>query len=251
MKPSAPFGLQGKTALVTGSSRGIGRAIATTFGRAGARVILHGTVESAAMEEVLRLFQDEGLDGSAVYGDIGQMEDVCRIAGATSDAGILVLNASVQSYALPGAFDPAEFTRIFNTNLRSSFLLARELAPRMAARGWGRIISIGSVNQTSPGPRLCVYASSKAAQHNLVLALAREYACHGVTANTVSPGIIATDRNAEALADSDHAAHLLRLVPARRFGTAGDCAGIVLALASDACSYITGADIPVDGGMLL
>ena len=137
------------------------------------------------------------------------------------------------------------------TNLRSSFALVRAFAPRMAARGWGRIVSIGSVNQAHPAPRLAIYGAVKAAQRNLMLTAAKEWAARGVTVNTVAPGVIATDRNAEVLSDAAFADPLRETIPAKRFGTPEDCAGIVLALCSDACSYITGADIPVDGGMSL
>ena len=119
----------------------------------------------------------------------------------------------------------------------------------MAAKGWGRIISVGSVNAGHPAPRLAIYAAMKAAQKNMMLTAAKEWAANGVTANTISPGVIATDRNSKVLADASFADPLRETIPAKRFGTAEDCAGIVLALCSDACSYITGADIPVDGGM--
>ena len=168
-----------------------------------------------------------------------------------ADAGILVLNASVQSYGHVEDFDDAEFDRMVRTNLRSSFRLVRAFAPAMAARGWGRIVSVGSVNQAHPAPRLAVYAATKAAQKALMLTAAKEWAPRGVTVNTVTPGVIATDRNAKVLSDPAFADPLRESIPAKRFGTAEDCAGIVLALCSDACSYVTGADILVDGGMSL
>lgn len=246
-----PFDLTGRTAFVTGSSRGIGKAIAFALGGAGAKVVFHGTGDTPALRKTLEEAAAAGFAHDVVYGDIGNSEELKAVAEAGAGADILVLNASVQSYGRIGDFDEAEFDRMARTNLRSSFQLVGALAPKMAARGWGRVIFIGSVNQAHPAPRLAIYASTKAACRALALTAAKEYASGGVTVNTVTPGVIATDRNAKALSDGAFASALLGEIPAGRFGTAGDCAGIVLALASEACAYITGADILVDGGMSL
>ena len=141
--------------------------------------------------------------------------------------------------------------REFNTNVRASFALVQAFLPGMRERRFGRIVSIGSVNQRKPSPRLGIYAATKAAQANLILNCARSSAEFGVTANNVAPGVIATDRNAGTLADPVAARKILEQIPLRRFGTPEDCAGIVLLLCSEAGSYITGADIPVAGGMQL
>lgn len=246
-----PFDLTGRTALVTGSSRGIGKAIALALGSAGAKVVFHGTADTPAMRATLSEAASAGVDCRVEYGDIGDTACVKELAEACSDVDILVLNASVQSYGHIEDFDDDEFDRMVRTNLRSSFQLIKELAPRMASRGWGRVIFVGSVNQAHPAPRLAIYASTKAACRALVLTAAKEYAPGGVTVNTITPGVIATDRNAKVLSDRSFAESLCKNIPAGRFGNAGDCAGIALALASDACSYITGADILVDGGMSL
>ena len=251
MNAPSPVSLAGRTALVTGSSRGIGRAVAFALGRAGARVLLHGASDSHALRQALGDARAEGLAADALVADLGDDAETVRLAADAACADILVLNASVQSYGHIVDFDSAEFDRMVRTNLRSSFSLVRAFGPAMAARGWGRIVSIGSVNQAHPAPRLAVYASTKAAQKALMLTAAREWAAGGVTVNTVTPGVIATDRNAKVLADPAFADPLRESIPAKRFGTAEDVAGIVLALASDACAYVTGADIVVDGGMSL
>ena len=113
------------------------------------------------------------------------------------------------------------------------------------------MVALGSVNQWRQSPRLPIYAATKSAISNLIQNCARKYAADGITFNTIAPGVIATDRNTEALADQEIVAKLLTVIPAKRFGLAEDCAGIALLLASDAGSYITGCDIPVAGGMQL
>ncbi len=246
-----PFDISGKTALVTGSSRGIGRAVAMALGRAGAAVIFHGASDSGALRDTVAAAQAEGMEARKIVGDLGDSVEVRRLAAESDRPDILVLNASVQSYGKIEDFDDDEFSRMVRTNLRSSFQLVRLLGPAMAEKGWGRIVSIGSVNQGHPAPRLAIYAATKAAQKNLMLTAAREWAARGVTVNTVTPGVIATDRNAKVLSDPSFAEPLRESIPAKRFGTSEDCAGIVLALCSDACSYVTGADISVDGGMSL
>ncbi len=237
--------------MVTGSSRGIGRAIALALGRAGARVFFHGASDSPALRDAVETARAEGIEAEAHVADIGDSAECDRLAAECAGADVLVLNASVQSYGRIEDFDDEAFDRMARTDLRSSFRLVRAFGPAMAERGWGRIVSIGSVNQSHPAPRLAIYASLKAAQKNLMLTAAKEWAARGVTANTVSPGVIRTDRNTKVLSDAAFAESLREAIPARRFGTAEDCAGIVVALCSDACSYLTGADIPLDGGFSL
>ena len=148
-------------------------------------------------------------------------------------------------------FETGEFEREINANLRSAYLMLKAFLPPMQARKWGRVISVGSVNQLRPAARLSVYSVTKAALQNLMDNGAKEYACDGITFNTIVPGIIRTDRNRGILSDPEWIPKLQAMVPAGRFGTSEDCAGAVLLLASDAGSYITGAQIPIAGGMQL
>ena len=247
----SPFDLSSRKALVTGSSRGIGNAIAMALGRAGAHVVFHGTSESPALSAALTQAQAEGLMFSHVLGDIGSSAEVASLVSACGDLDILVLNASVQKYVTIGTFDEDEFDRTMHCNLRSCFQLIKAFAPHMVEQKWGRIISIGSINQAKPAGRLSIYASAKAAQLNLMNTAAKEYAAQGVTVNTITPGVIVTDRNREKLRDEEFADTIMQSIPARRFGTSEDCAGVAVLLASDAAAYITGADIPVAGGMQL
>ena len=235
-----PFDLSGKTALVTGSSRGIGKAIAFLLGRSGAHVIFHGVKMSDALQSTLSEAKAEGIECSAL-----------TAADCAGKVDILVLNASVQQYMHLRDFETREFEREINANLRSAYLILKAFLPPMQARKWGRVISVGSVNQLRPAARLSGYSVTKAALQNLMDNGAKEYACDGITFNTIVPGIIRTDRNRGILSDPEWIPKLQAMVPAGRFGTSEDCAGAVLLLASDAGSYITGAQIPIAGGMQL
>ena len=245
------FNLKGRTALVTGSSRGIGRAIAMLLGEAGAQIRFHASKPSARLDDTLAEAKGKGIDCDSVAADLSTPEGIETIVQTVRETDILILNASVQAYQTLTEFDPEEFAREFNTNVRSSFALVNAFLPGMAKRGFGRIITIGSVNQWKQSPRLCIYASTKSAQVNMIMNCARSYAKFGVTANNIAPGVIATDRNKAALDDPAMAEMIMKQIPAARFGTAEDCAGLALLLCSEAGSYITGADIPVAGGMQL
>ena len=245
------FNLKGRTALVTGSSRGIGRAIAMLLGEAGAQIRFHASKPSARLDDTLAEAKGKGIDCDSVAADLSTPEGIETIVQTVRETDILILNASVQAYQTLTEFDPEEFAREFNTNVRSSFALVKAFLPGMAKRGFGRIITIGSVNQWKQSPRLCIYASTKSAQVNMIMNCARSYAKFGVTANNIAPGVIATDRNKAALDDPAMAEMIMKQIPAARFGTAEDCAGLALLLCSEAGSYITGADIPVAGGMQL
>ena len=199
------FSLAGHTALVTGSSRGIGREIALTLARAGATVILHGSRESAKLRDAVELVKQIGGRVECVTADLtddkatAALPDACRALGLEVD--ILVLNASIQEYLHVTDYEPEEFAREFNTNVRSSFALVKAFLPGMAKRGFGRIITIGSVNQWKQSPRLCIYASTKSAQVNMIMNCARSYAKFGITANNIAPGVIATDRGKLTITD--------------------------------------------------
>lgn len=245
------FNLHGKRALVTGSSRGIGHAVAMLLAEAGAHVIFHGLEKSGKLEQSLATAAARGFSCEAAEADISTEAGVRHLAAAAGNVDILVLNASAQSYMTVEDFNYDEFDREFHANVRASIELIRAFLPGMRDRGFGRIISLGSVNQYRPAARLSVYAATKAAQNNVIMGVARVYAKYGITANNIAPGVIATDRNREVLSNEAAAAQIMGLIPSARFGTAEDCAALALLLASDAGSYINGADIPVDGGMHL
>lgn len=237
--------LKGKRALVTGSSRGIGRAIAVALARAGAGVIVHGVAASQAAEETLA---EIGENARFIAGNLADANACLDIAKAAGPIDILILNASYEKRFDWRDLPIEEMDRQWAVNVRSSMILMQELVPGMADRGWGRVIAIGSIQEAKPNPRLAVYAASKVAQTSLVRTLAKEVGRQGVTVNNLAPGAIATDRNAEVLADADYAARVAAQIPAGRVGTPEDCVGACLLLCSDAGSYINGASLYVDGG---
>lgn len=249
------FSLKGHTALVTGSSRGIGRACAMALGAAGAQVIFHASADSPRLDGAVAEARAAGIKCCAVTGNLEKVDDIPAmlksIPGAFGTPDVLVLNASVQDYMHIEEFSLDEFDREMKVNVASGYQLVKELLPAMESKKWGRIIAIGSVNQWKQAPRLTVYSATKCAQLAMILSLARSHAGSGVTFNNVAPGVVATDRNAVALSNRETVERLMDAIPARRFGEPEDIAGTVLLLASDAGAYINGADIPVTGGMHL
>jgi NAD(P)-dependent dehydrogenase (short-subunit alcohol dehydrogenase family) len=167
---------------------------------------------------------------------------------ALGGVDILVLNASYEVRGDWAGVSLADIDLQLAVNFRSSLLLCQALAPAMAQRGWGRVIGLGSIQEVKPNPALLVYAAAKAAQANMMVNLARELGPAGVTVNTLSPGAIATDRNAGALSDPDYRRRVEAQIPAGRIGQPGDCVGACLLLASDAGAYVNGAVLRVDGG---
>jgi len=247
------FDLKGHVALVTGSSRGIGRAIALALARAGASMAVHGVRPGENLTAAHNEIQALGVPTVELTGDLSDSKDVekiihdCRVFCGAPD--ILVLNASIQTYMPIEEFSAEEFEKEFASNVRSAFELVHAFLPDMKAKGWGRILSIGSVNQWKQSPRLPVYAATKSALANFMVSCARHNSRYGITANNLAPGVITTDRNRDALSDRDFSEHLRATIPAGRFGTPEDCAGLALLLCSNAGAYITGEDIAIDGGM--
>ena len=240
------FDLTGKTALVTGSARGIGLAVAAALADAGCRVILHGSSESAHLKSAA-----EKLNADYAAADLGNPEELKVLFEKVPAVDILVLNGSVQSYTGLDNFSLPEFERMIRVNVASTFELLAHYVPQMAAKKFGRVIGISSINQIRPAPRLAVYSATKAALANIIAMTAKKYAADGVTANAILPGVIVTDRNREALKDEAFAASLRDSIPAHRFGMPEDCAPLAVFLASEEASYITGAEIPVAGGWQL
>lgn len=245
-------GLKGKVAFVTGSSRGIGRAAALELARAGSSVIFHGTAPSAALDSAAAEAGTDSLKLTADFSDLQAVELLAeKLIKEQKVPEILVLNASVQSYTGLENFDAAEYLRMFNTNVESSCILLHRLLPEMRKKMWGRVIFVGSVNGTKPASRLALYGSTKAALMNIAQTAAVENAPFNITVNTILPGVIETDRNAKALSDPEFAAMLKEKVPMHRFGTAQECGELIAFLASESASYITGAEIPIAGGLQL
>lgn len=250
--PFASFRLAGRTALVTGARREIGRAIALALAGAGARLAIHhaGTPEEHAdAATVVQEIHAMGGQAQAFAQDFTQDDAGHQLAAAVAawaPIDILVLNASIELPEELRSITREHFDRQIAVNLRTTLELLQALVPLMAERGWGRVVTIGSVQQERPHPSMFVYAGTKAAQFNWALSLARQFGGQGVTINNLAPGAILTARNRAQMAVEGDA--LVERIPTGRLGRPDDLAGAAMLLCSDAGSYINGANLFVDGG---
>ena len=246
------FDLHGKTALITGSNRGIGRSILLAYAQYGADVILHCRKPNERANQVIRQAEANGIRCYAVYADLSERDGPDRLYNGIKELGlnvdILVLGASIEIRNEWTKITDEEFDLQLNTNLRSPMKLMQKFIPDMQARHWGRVITMGSVQQVKPIPPMLVYSALKAAQYNMVLSLAPQIAPDGVTINNLAPGAIRTDRNAEALSDPAYEAHVQSLIPVRYIGQPDDIAAIAVYLASEESKYMTGENIIIAGG---
>jgi NAD(P)-dependent dehydrogenase (short-subunit alcohol dehydrogenase family) len=240
------FDLLKKKVLITGSTQGIGFAIAKCLSEAGATVFINGTNEEKAKRAADQI---EGAQTAVC--DLSLPDCADRLYKMTGDVDILILNASIQYRRAWDEITDEEFDKQIAVNFKASLKLIQKYAPYMQKQGWGRIITVGSVQQQKPHKDMLVYAASKAAQENMVRNLAKQLAPCGVTVNNVAPGVIETPRNSEALSDKEYAKQVLNGIPVGYAGAPQDCNGLILMLCSDAGRYITGADILIDGGMSL
>lgn len=237
-----------KTAFVTGSSRGIGRAIAIRLAADGFHVILHGVSETKHIKNLKNEIEQNGGKADILCADLCDTEATKKLGEALGEVDVLVLNASLQ-YRTPWQEITTEACyEQLNCNFVSSMLLIQAAVPHMKKTGWGRIITIGSVQEAKPHPDMLVYSASKAAQTNMMQSLSLQLAKDGITVNNVAPGVIYTDRNVEALSDPEYAKKVTDSIPVGFYGEPKDCAGIVSLLCSDEGRYITGQSIYVDGG---
>ncbi|WP_218221150.1 SDR family oxidoreductase [Nesterenkonia sp. Act20] len=245
------FDLTGKTAVVTGARRGIGRAMAETLAAAGADIIAVSASQETDGGEIGKVVRGLGrnFEGHAVdFQDRAQVEEFGRKVRGKVD--ILVNNAGTIRRA-PAAEHPDEWwDEVIDVNLSSQFVLSRSIGSAMVERGDGRIIFTASLLSFQGGISVPGYAAAKSGITGLVKALSNEWAGKGVTVNAIAPGYISTD-NTEALRDDPvRSKEILSRIPAGRWGEAEDLGGAAVFLASAAADYVTGAIIPVDGGWL-
>lgn len=242
------FDITGKTALVTGSSQGIGKAIAKCLSDYGATVFVHG---STSVEKCKKAAQEIGGNAEIAVADLSLDGCAEKLHEQTGDVDILILNASVQYRTPWNEISSEEFDKQVRINLKRTLELIQKYAPYMQRQKFGRIITVGSVQQYKPHKDMAVYAATKCAQMSLVTNLAKQLGAEGITVNNMSPGVIATPRNEKALSDAEYRKLILNGIPLGFEGKAEDCQGAILLLCSEAGRYITGIDLIVDGGMHL
>lgn len=244
--------LQGKVALVTGASRGIGQAIALELGRQGAIVIGTATTSSGA-ERIAETLKNNGIEGAGLVLDVGNDESVSstleHIQQHFGQPAILVNNAGITRDNLMLRMKDDEWYDVINTNLNSLYRLSKAVLRGMTKARWGRIINIGSVVGAMGNAGQVNYAAAKAGLEGFSRALAREVGSRGITVNSVAPGFIDTDMTRE-LPEAQRDA-LLGQIPLGRLGQAEEIAKVVAFLASDGAAYVTGATVPVNGGMYM
>jgi gluconate 5-dehydrogenase len=246
------FDLTGKTALVTGSSTGIGLALARGLGGAGARVLLNGRNE-ARLNDAVRTLREEGIDAHAAGFDATSPEDVSKaIARIEAEIGaidILVNNAGMQRRAPLEAFSHDQWRELMQTNVDSVFLVGKTVAPFMIARGAGKIINICSVQSELGRPNIAAYTATKGAVKMLTKGMAIDWGQHGIQVNGLGPGYFKTELTEALVKDEAFNAWLINRTPSRRWGDVEDLIGAAVFLASDASRFVNGHILYVDGGV--
>lgn len=249
------FSLQDKVALVTGSTRGIGRAIAQQFAEAGAKVVVSSRSEescSTAAKEIT----DAGLQAVGIPCHVGRKEQLQTLVDSTvkqwGQIDILVCNAATNPVYGPMHTVPDEaFDTVMNTNVRGVFQLCNMVCPAMAERGAGSVIITSSIAALRGDAVLGVYGISKVAETALVRNLAVEWGPQGVRANAIAPGLVKTDFARALWEDPKRLARVEQTTPLRRIGVPEDIAGVAHFLASDASAFVTGQTLVADGGLTI
>ncbi len=234
--------LTGKTALITGSSRGIGKDIAQNFIDAGANVII-----CASREETAKTVAEELGAHSYVGADLSDISSLEELAKRVGDIDILVNNAGITEDGLFMRQSDEAWDKVLDVNLNAAVKLTKLFMPAMSKKRWGRIINVTSVVAHMGNNAQTNYVTSKAAMTGFTKALSKEMARRGITVNCVAPGFIETDMTQKL--DDSVKDNFIKSIPAAKFGTGDDIANAVRFLASDAASYMTGTTLHVNGGL--
>lgn len=247
------FDLSGRTALVTGSSRGLGRAIAEGLAAAGTRIVLNG-VDPQRLAEAAGAARANGHRVHESRFDVTSEAEIIAAFGELDSLGIeidiLVNNAGVQFRRSMVELDTDDWRRVIETNLTSAFVIGREAAKRMIPRGRGKIINIGSLTSEAARATVAPYTAAKGGIKMLTRAMTAEWASHGIQANAIGPGYMLTEMNATLVENKEFNAWVVGRTPARRWGRPEELVGTAVFLASAASDYVNGQIIYVDGGML-
>jgi len=246
------FNITGRTALVTGASRGLGRQFARTLARAGADVVVTAR-DKKALAPVVAEIRALGRQALPLALEVRNRGSIGRMAAAVGRAGwkidILVNNAgcNIRKRALEVTWD--DWNQVLDTNLRGAFFVAQAVAPGMIARGYGRIVNIGSLTCVFGYSGIGPYCASRGGMKQLTMSLADDWGPHGITVNCLAPGWFRTEQTAALYENKPWLAYLCDRLPLKRPGRIEELDGALLFLASDASSYITGQTLLVDGGM--
>ena len=249
---SSGISLEGQVALVTGSSRGIGAAIARRLAQAGAKIALNYNASIAAATEVMDSINADGGDAMMIAGDVAdefQVEQTIKaVITRFGRVDILINNAGIHRDRLLLRMTPADFDEVLQVNLRGAFLCTKYVMPHLIRQHYGRVVNMSSVVGLTGNPGQANYAAAKAGLIGFTKAVAREVASRNVTVNAVAPGYIATGM-VEDLTD-DQRSQILERIPMGRFGTSEDIAETILFLSSKGAGYLTGQVLTVDGGLI-
>ena len=242
--------LKGYSAIITGSSRGLGRAIALAFAENGADLVIHGTKEGA-LQELQSQIRDMGVRCEYVAGDIGQYETAQRLADACMAAygkiDVLVNNAGINSRKAFAELTPEDWDNMLRVNLTSAFYTCKAVVPHMLERKKGAIINMSSSAGKTAHPNAAVcYGVSKAGINSLTQKLAYDLAPHGIRVNAVCPGPIETDMSLQWT--EEYREKVFSSIPLRRLGTGADVANVAVFLASEMAAFVVGESINVNGG---
>jgi NAD(P)-dependent dehydrogenase (short-subunit alcohol dehydrogenase family) len=243
--------LDGRVALITGASKGLGKAMAVALGAAGARIALVSrSVEQ--LNEVGRAVKDAGGDARVFQADVSNEEQVRKlerdVTGAFGKVDILINNAGINIRKPLIEFTLEEWQRVLDTNLTSVFLVCRSFIPHMKGAGYGRIINMASIMSWVSLPGRAAYSASKTALLGVTRALALELAADSITVNAISPGPFATEMNTALMQNPEINQQFISKIPLGRWGRVEEIGKLALYLCSEDASFITGTDVLIDGG---
>lgn len=252
MQPySSQTDLSGKIALITGASKGLGKAMSLALASAGAPIALVARDEGK-LEEVRQEIEQAGGTAAVFLADVSKESDVLRlereVSGRLGPVQILINNAGVNIRKNLVDFSLEEWSTVLDTNLTSVFLMCRAFVPHMKGKGYGRILNLTSIMSHISLPGRSAYSSSKTALLGLIRALALELASDGITVNGISPGPFATDMNLPVINNPEANAQFLSSLPVGRWGKVEEIGSLALFLCSVSAGFITGTDILIDGG---